>query len=359
MNRHALHRHAPDRHALSRTLSRTALAIAARGAATIALLTILAGCGHSNAEPATAAAAAMPQVLTIRAKAADGNLALSLPARALASESAQLYARATGFVSERRAEIGDRVAAGQTLAVISTPEVDQAVRESQADLVMATAEQALAKVNLERAEALIGTGVVSREYLSDRKGASDVAIAARTAAQARVTSARERQSFQTIRAPFAGVVVARNIERGDRVVGDSAAVAAPLFEVNVLDPLRVVVEVPQHVALQILPGIAAEVSFPELPAQTFKAQVARSARTLSRDTGAMRTELRLANPDGRIPAGMVGTVRLQLPRAEPAVIVPTSSVIQRAGGAQLATVAEDSTLDFRDVRLGRNLRAIG
>jgi len=119
--------------------------------------------------------------------------------------------------------------------------------------------------------------------------------------------------------------------------------------------LRVVVDVPQNVALQIRNGVQAEVGFAELPGQRFQAEVVRSARTLSREAGAMRTELRLPNPDSRIPAGMVGTARLRLPRPAPAVILPVSTVVQRAAGAQVATLRPDSTLAFRDVTLGRNL----
>ncbi|WP_363800259.1 efflux RND transporter periplasmic adaptor subunit [Lysobacter firmicutimachus] len=318
-----------------------------------ALAGALAGCNRSTA--ATAPAASLPQVLTVAAKPAEPAYELALPARAQAGESAQIYARATGFVSERKVELGDRVAAGQVLATVSAPEIDQAVREARAVLAQASADQELAKVNYDRAQALVGSGAVSREYFSDRKGHYDVAVAARSAAQARLTSALERQSFQVVRAPFAGVVVARNIERGDRVVGDSAAAAAPMFEIAVLDPLRVVVDVPQNVALQIENGLQAEVGFPELPGRRFKAQVVRSARMLSREAGAMRTELLLPNPDGRIPAGMVGTARLQLPRPAPAVILPVSTVVQRATGAQVATLRSDSTLSFRSVTLGRNL----
>lgn len=330
---------------LNGSLLRTALAAA--------LLAALSGCGHSDAE--TAPAAVLPEVLTVQAKAADPITELSLPARAQAGESAQLYARATGFVSERKVELGDRVAAGQVLATISAPEIDQSVREARAVLAQTAADQELAKVNYDRAQALIGSGAISKEYFSDRKGSFDVAVAARNAAQARLTAALERQSFQAVRAPFAGVVVARNIERGDRVVGDSASASAPMFEVNVLDPLRVVVDVPQNAALQIEPGLEAEVSFPELPGQVFKAQVARSARNLSREAGVMRTELRLPNPDSRIPAGMVGTVRLHLPRAAAAVVLPVSTVVQRASGAQIVALKSDSTIAYRDVTLGRNL----
>ncbi|MDR6840976.1 efflux RND transporter periplasmic adaptor subunit [Pseudoxanthomonas sacheonensis] len=318
-----------------------------------AVLVALTACSRGDAEPN--ATAAVPEVLTIQAKAADSAYDLSLPARAQAGESAQIFARATGFISERRVELGDKVAAGQVLAVVSAPEADQAVREAQAQLAQAKADQDLARVNFDRANTLVSSGAISKELYSDRKANNDVAVAARAAAEARLSSARERQAFQTIRAPFSGVVVARNVERGDRVVGDSAAAAAPLFEINVLDPLRVVVDVPQHVALQIQPGVEAEVSFPELPGETFKAQVARSARALSRDSGVMRTELRLPNPDSRIPAGMVGTVRMHLTRPAPAVILPISTVIQRATGAQVATLRQDSTLEYRDVIVGRNL----
>ncbi|MBT2746011.1 MULTISPECIES: efflux RND transporter periplasmic adaptor subunit [unclassified Lysobacter] len=328
---------------------RIALALAVSAA----LLAALSGCGRSSAE--SAPASTVPDVLTVQAKAADAAYDLSLPARAQAGESAQLYARATGFVSERKVELGDKVAAGQVLATISAPEIDQAVREARAVLAQTSADQELAKVNYDRAQTLIGTGAVSKEYFSDRKGNYDVAVAARNAAQARLTSALERQAFQSVRAPFAGVVVARNVERGDRVVGDSASSTVPMFEVAVLDPLRVVVDVPQNVSMQIENGLEAQVSFPELPGQTFKAQVARSARNLSRDAGVMRTELRLPNPDSRIPAGMVGSARLHLPRAAPAVVLPVSTVIQRGSGTQVVTLKTDSTLAYRDVTLGRNL----
>ncbi|MFD0326874.1 efflux RND transporter periplasmic adaptor subunit [Lysobacter gummosus] len=330
-------------------LIRIALALAV----STALLAVLSGCGRSSAE--SAPASAVPDVLTVQAKAADAAYDLSLPARAQAGESAQLYARATGFVSERKVELGDKVAAGQVLATISAPEIDQSVREARAVLAQTSADQELAKVNYDRAQSLIGSGAVSKEYFSDRKGNYDVAVAARNAAQARLTSALERQAFQSVRAPFAGVVVARNVERGDRVVGDSASSTVPMFEVAVLDPLRVVMDVPQNVSMQIENGLEAEVSFPELPGQSFKAQVARSARNLSRDAGVMRTELRLPNPDSRIPAGMVGTARLHLPRAAPAVVLPVSTVIQRGSGTQVVTLKTDSTLAYRDVTLGRNL----
>ncbi|KRD28710.1 hypothetical protein ASE35_19630 [Lysobacter sp. Root916] len=326
----------------------------AAGALSLAIaLALGAGCSRSEAE--TTPAKGLPEVLAVAVKPADSELELRLPARAYAGESAQIYARATGFVRERQVDLGDRVAAGQVLATISAPEVDQAVREAAADLNQANADRELAQVNFDRAQVLVGSGAISKEMYSDRKANRDAAAAARAAAEARLTSARERSAFQSVRAPFAGVVSARNIERGDRVVADSAASALPMFEINALDPLRIVIDVPQSAALQVHAGLQAEVRFPELPGETFKAEVARSAQSLSRDLGAMRVELRLPNADGRIPAGMVGEVRLKVARAAPAVLVPVSAVIQGGAGPRVAALRKDATLEFRSVALGRNL----
>lgn len=334
-----------------RTLARSARAA---GALSLAIaLALGAGCSRSEAE--TTPAKGLPEVLAVAVKPADSELELRLPARAYAGESAQIYARATGFVRERQVDLGDRVAAGQVLATISAPEVDQAVREAAADLNQANADRELAQVNFDRAQVLVGSGAISKEMYSDRKANRDAAAAARAAAEARLTSARERSAFQSVRAPFAGVVSARNIERGDRVVADSAASALPMFEINALDPLRIVIDVPQSAALQVHAGLQAEVRFPELPGETFKAEVARSAQSLSRDLGAMRVELRLPNADGRIPAGMVGEVRLKVARAAPAVLVPVSAVIQGGAGPRVAALRKDATLEFRSVALGRNL----
>ncbi|MGH8025393.1 MAG: efflux RND transporter periplasmic adaptor subunit [Pseudoxanthomonas sp.] len=327
-------------------VGRIAIGISIGGA-----LLLLTGCNRGSAEPA---AAAIPQVLTAQARAAEPDYELRLPARAIAGESAQLYPRATGFVSERRADLGDHVAAGQVLAVISAPEVDQSVREATAEVGRLRADLQLAKVNYDRAAVLVKSGAVSAEMYSDRSANRDAAEAALAAAQARLSSARERQAFQVVRAPFAGVVAARNVERGDRVIGDSAS-ATPLFQINVLDPLRVLVDIPQGAVLQVRPGLQAEVRFPELASERFQAEVVRAAQSISEDAGGMRAELRLPNPGGRIPAGMVGEVALQVPRAAPTVIVPLSAVVAAAGGSQVVKLGADSRLEFRPVKLGRNL----
>ena len=325
---------------------------ACRAALVVALAAALTACSAGHAEQA--ATPSVPEVRVVEARPDDAPNTLHLPARVLAGESARLYARASGFVNERRVDLGDSVAAGQVLAVIATPEIDQAVHEAAAELERAQAALELARLNYERAATLVESGAIARELYNERSASLQLARAALAAARARQHSAQERQAFQQVRAPFDGVVSARSVERGDRVVADASA-AAPMFEINALDPLRVLVDVPQSAALQVHAGLGAELSFPELPGERFEAQVVRSALSISEDSGGMRVELELPNPGRRIPAGMVGQVALTVPRTAPVLRIPLSAVTGAAGRSSVVRVGEDSRAEFRPVLLGRNL----
>lgn len=320
-------------------------------AAAAALL--LAGCGNGGAMPAAAAPA--PEVSVVQARAAAADTALVLPARAQAGQSAQVFARATGLVGTRRVDLGDRVRAGQVLATIAAPEIDQVVSQAQADVAQAEAALTLARGNHERAAAMLRDQLISREDYSSRLGARDAAQAVLDAARAQLASARERQGFARVRAPFDGVVSVRNVDPGDRVVGDAAAATVPLFRIDALDPLRIALDVPQSAVLRVRPGLRAQVTFPELPGERFDAEVVRSAQRISEEAGGMRVELRLPNPDGRIPAGMVGQVSLSMPRAAPAVVLPLAAVVQDGASAKVARVDRDGQVRYAGVTLGRNL----
>lgn len=317
----------------------------------LSLATALAACaGHAGDAPSVAP---VPDVLTVRPTPADAVRELRLPGYTQPNEQARIHSRATGFVERRFVDIGDVVKAGAVLATVSSPETDEAVREAQAQLSKARADEALARSNHDRARALVASGVVSKQMYDDRRANLDVAAAARAAAGAHLAAARERQAFQTIRAPFAGTIVARNVERGDRVTAD-AATGQPLFEIQALDPLRVVVDVPQSIALQVRPGLQAEVSFSELPGESRSALIERTSGSISAGAGSMRAELRLPNPDARIPAGMAGTVIVRVPRATPAWLLPNTALIRQAGRSRVAVVNAER-VEFRNVVLGRDL----
>lgn len=307
------------------------------------------------AQTAPAEAAAVPEVLVVTARAAEASQPLRLPARTAARESARIHARVSGFVRERHVDLGDRVRQGQLLATLSTPDVDAAVREAEAALTEAQAARTLAEANHQRAAALVETGAISHELFAERQAGLDSAGAAVAAARARLAIVRERQGFAELRAPFDGVIGERNLERGDRVVGDAAAGGAPLFVVHALDPLRVLVDVPQRAALAVQPGLAAEVTFPEQPGQRHAATVVRSAPVIDAENGGMRVELELPNPDGRLPVGLVGEVTLTLPAAAGTTLLPLSSVFGPPGRSQVARVEADDTLAFVPVQIGRDL----
>lgn len=328
------------------------LSRACSSVAMVAAIATLAACGHGEAKSDDAP---LNQVRTVAAKAGDSNYELVLPARALPWQSAKIFPRATGFVAKRLADIGDKVAANQVLALISSPETDQSVSAAKASVASAQAQLAQAQASYERAASMVKAKLISQQDYDSALATRDSAKAALNSAQAQLASAQSTQGFETVRAPFAGTIAVRNIDRGDRVVADSASTTIPMYELNALDPLRIAADVPQSAALDVAPGLTAKVEFNELPGQQFDADVVRSAQSISDAAGGMRIELRLANPGDRLPAGMIGEVHLKVPRSAPAVLVPVSAVQQGAGGARVARVKADATLEFAKVVLGRNL----
>ncbi len=279
---------------------------------------------------------------------------LRLPARTAPIEQALVYARATGTVAQRHVDIGDRVKTGDILAVVAAPEIDQAVIRARASLTQTKATEQLAQTNLARSQQLVEQGFLSRQVLDERVGNYDAARADRLAAEAELRRLTEIQRFQTVRAPFPGVIAERRIDRGDRVVGDSTNAEGYLFRLVRLDELRVSVDVPQSLVMQVQPGMNAEVTFPEMPGKPLSAKVVRTSGVIDSRTGTMQVELSLPNRDGRMPAGMLGEVVISVPRMGEVLLVPNSTLIVRDGKAQVALVESGGKLRFVPVQLGRN-----
>jgi RND family efflux transporter MFP subunit len=314
------------------------------------------------AQTQAAKAAVAPQRGVVRVSApevAPAALDLRLPARTAPVEQALIYARATGVLAERRVDIGSRVKRGDVLAVVTAPEIDQGVDRARAALGQAKAKEQLAQTNLARSQQLVEQGFLSAQVLDERQGTFDAALADRRAAEAELRRLAEIQGFQTVRAPFPGVIAERRVDRGDRVVGDSNNAEGWLFRLVRTDELRVSIDVPQSVVMQVQAGMAAEVVFPELPGERLPAKVVRSSGVIDSRTGTMQVELALPNPAGRIPAGMLGEVVLKVGRDSPVLLVPNSAVLVRDGKPHVATVqgavAGSGTLRFVPVQVGRNL----
>lgn len=321
-------------------------------AAGLCLMALLGGCtGQANEH----AAQDMPGVrIAVASESAPQDM-LSLPARVAPGLQVSIHARATGLVARRYVELGDSVKAGQVLAVIHAPEVDQAVRQAQAQRQQVAADLKLARSKYERTQSLVGSSAISKEQHEEREGAYAVARANLAAADARLANLREQQSFQRVRAPIAGTITARHIEQGDRTIADQGAANQPLFELSTLDPLRVLVDVPQGAALSIAKGQRASFRLAGSLAADKQAEVVRWSRRIAQSTGGMRVELSLPNASGDVSPGMTGQLQLHVKQAQLPALVPVSTLIQDGGTTQVVRLSADNKIAFQPVTLGRNL----
>lgn len=296
-----------------------------------------------------------PEVRIVHPRREQSTPPVKFPANADPSEQVRLYARITGFVSERRAELGDKVDAGQVLAVIESPELAQSSERAKATVAQNEAQRILAKANLVRAERLIDQSFVSRSTLETRQAELHVADANCNAAVAEAQRLTELLSFREIRAPFPGVIVERNVERGDLAAADQPQGGAYLFRLARIDSLRVVMNVPQSSVRLVETGKPARVSFPEFPGETFNGRITQVSNFVNASSGTMRVEVALPNPGGRIPAGMFGEVELA-GASQAALRLPTNAVMMKLGIPHVAVV-DVGRIRFASVRLGRDLGA--
>jgi membrane fusion protein, multidrug efflux system len=317
-----------------------------------------ASAAQSSANAAKATPTPSPERQRVRvmpAEAVSGDRTLRLPARTAPIEEAAVFPRATGIIAERRVDIGDEVRAGQVLAVVNAPELENDLAQARAEVRSAQAQEKLTLANRQRAESLVKNGMISQQGLNTQTTEHDRAVATREAAEQHVKRLQQMVGFKTVRAPFAGVVTARNIERGDRVVADQGNGGLPLYRIARMDKLRVQVDVPQNAAAFVKPGTAAELRFAELPGRSLPAKVTRSSGVIDSQVGAMRVEMVVENTAPRLPAGMSGEISMRLPAPATATSVPTNAIVTRQGQPLVATLNGENVLRFAQVQLGRNL----
>jgi RND family efflux transporter MFP subunit len=309
-----------------------------------------------QAVPDTASkTAGPPEVRTVNPRREQSSAPVKLPVNAEPSEQARLYARISGFVSERRVELGDKVEAGQILAVIENPEQASNCERAKSTLAQNEAQLVLAKANMVRAERLIDQSFVSRSTLETRQAELRVAETNRDSAASEVRRLEELLSFREIRAPFSGVIVERNVERGDLAAGDQPQGGAYLFRVARIESLRIVLNAPQSAVRLVEVGRSARVTFPEFPGEIFNGQISRTSNFINGSSGTMRVEIALANPGGRIPANMFGEVELA-GFSQTALRLPTNVVTMKQGLPHVAVV-DGGHIRFAPVRLGRDFGA--
>lgn len=309
--------------------------------------------------PAPAAAAPVtPSLRKVRIaalKPAAPKFTVTLPGRTAPLERARLSARAAGIVAERHGEIGDRVKAGDTLVVIDAPEVRQALDRAKAAVIQVQARLTLAKLTLDRANKLVPKNFIPESTVDERKAAVDTAEADLEAAKAEVRRLEEVTGFQTIKAPFDGTIIARQVEHGDRVGGDSSPVSSFLYTVARLDQLRIEIDIPQSLALKVKSGTSARMIFAELPGQSFDAKVVRTSQAVDAASSTMRAELLMENTNQQLPTGLNGQVLLDVERDGVCFQVPGNSLLVQQGNQLVAVADAEDKVAYKPVLIGRDL----
>jgi RND family efflux transporter MFP subunit len=324
----------------------------------------------------------LPVVLVADARQADKTVSLMLPGNIQAVTETPILARAEGYLIKRSADIGDRVKAGQELAELATPELDQqveqakaAVQQTRAALMQARANlsQAKANANLAEVTARRNTTLVTRGVLSKQEGDQSTAnyqaqLAQVEAAQATINAAQqnvnaaeanlqrltEMQSFKVIRAPFDGIITLRNIDTGALINTGSTM----LFRIAQTNVLRIFINVPQTNYTDLHVGATADINVQELPGRKFVGKITRISGALDTGTRTMLTEVQIRNPDNTLLPGMYAQVVLSVTRAHPPVIVPGDAVVVQNKGTFAAVVDNSSSVHFQPIAIGRDYGAV-
>jgi RND family efflux transporter MFP subunit len=310
---------------------------------------------RANAALTTAARDQRPTVNVVSTQRPDGAANLVLPGSTQAIQEAAIYARTNGYVRKWYTDIGAKVEAGELLAEIETPEIDQELNQARAAAQQAVANSDLARATLTRWQELVDKKVVSAQEFDEKKSALDARQADLTAAQANVSRLEKLQGFQKVVAPFAGIVTARNVDNGALVSAGNGGQTAALFHVAQTDTLRIYVTVPQTNARSIIAGQNAAVSFREIPEKKFDAKIVRTAGALDPASRTLLTELQVANTDGQLFPGMYAEIKFAFPQDGRTLLVPGNAVMVQSDGPKVLTVDAKQTIRTRSVKLGHDL----
>jgi RND family efflux transporter MFP subunit len=298
---------------------------------------------------------AIPTVSVVQPKRGAPAQEVVLPANVQAYIDAPIYARTNGYLKHWYVDIGAHVKAGQLLADIETPEVDQQLRQSKADLATAEANLNLSRITNDRYADLLKTDSVSKQDADNAAGDFAAKQATVQSSQANVRRLEELQAFEKIYAPFDGVITARNTDIGALIdSGSSGGTRTELFHIAQPDKLRVYVNVPEAYSQAAKPGLTADLALSEFPGRLFPGTLVRTAQAIDQSTRTLLVEIRVNNPTGTLLSGAYAEVHLKLPTAASAFIVPVNALLFRAEGLRVAAVTDGRHADLKQVTLGHD-----
>jgi RND family efflux transporter MFP subunit len=305
----------------------------------------------------------VPSVRVATVKPSDSTMVVTLPATTLAFESANIFARANGYIEKRMVDIGDHVKAGDLLAQITAPELDHQISQNEATLQQdeATLQQTKASRDLASVTNNRDSDLVKKGWLTAQQGdtdrltlqSQDAAVAVSeanvAAQQSLIRVLQQQKSYQSVVAPFDGIITQRNVDTGSLVQAGTTF----MFTLMQSDVIRTQVAVPQDAAFGVRDGVAAVVRVPEIPEHTFPGKVTRLSDALAPGTRTLLTEIDVPNPNGLLRPGMYCSVELHIPRKTPSFVVPADAVIFNSDGLHVA-VAEDGVARLHKITIARD-----
>ncbi|MGH9498141.1 MAG: efflux RND transporter periplasmic adaptor subunit [Terriglobales bacterium] len=301
---------------------------------------------------------AIPTVTVVRPGRSAPSKELVLPANVEAYIDAPIYARSNGYLKKWYADIGTHVTAGELLAEIESPEIDQQLRQARADLGTAEANLHLAEITSNRYAGLLKTDSVSKQDADNAEGNYAATKATVQAMEANVKRLEQLQSFEKIYAPFAGVITARRTDIGALIdSGSSGGTRTELFHIAQPDRLRVYVNVPEAYSQLAKPGLTAELALSEFPGRLFPGTLVRTANAIDTTTRTLLVEIAVNNPTGTLLSGAYAEVHLKLPTTASSFTLPATTLLFRSEGLRVVTVTDGHHVELRPITIGRDYGA--
>ncbi len=291
-------------------------------------------------------------VSVTKPKTTSASQELILPGNLQAFSDTPIYARTPGYMKRWYADIGKKVKAGELLAEIDAPELDDQLQQAKADRATAEANHNFAQSTAARWEALLKTDSVSKQEADEKRNDMAARKAVLEAARYNVLRLEKLQSFKKLYAPFDGVITARNVDVGTLIDAGSSP-AKELFHIASTRRLRVFVNVPQSYARDVGPGMTAELTLAEYPGRRFKGTFARSSQSIDAVTRTLLSEVDVENETGELLPGSYAQVHLKLSSSHAALIVPVNALLFRPEGVMVAVLQNDRAV-LTPIKLGRD-----
>src|SRR5579859_4255851 len=297
---------------------------------------------------------AIPTVAVIHPTTEAAQEDLVLPGTLQAYVESPIYARTSGYLQKWYHDIGSRVQKGDLLADIDTPEVDQQLSQSRADLNTAKANAHLSEITATRYAELIKTDGVSKQEVDNATGDLEAKRAIVQSSEANVRRLEELESFKHIYAPFSGVITRRNVDIGTLINAGNGGSSQQLFFLAQTDPIRVFVNVPESAAPSIKSGLTADLELTQFPGRKFQGKVARTAESIDPVSRTLLTEVDVPNKSAELLPGGYAQVHLAVKIAGDRLQVPVNALLFRSEGLRAIVVDSNHQLRFRPLTIGRD-----